>query len=146
MHLSGSWLLFGQVTEDLRACSMFKAGIPKVKVLICNWEAQVNPKGPHNWLPFSQGPNKPSKWFKCMSEEPSSLICGIALPTYMWGFRGSNSPSVKRPSTWMAREERMKLGMCKWATGPGLTSDLSPFSGDLMSLMVCESGFLQVLF
>lgn len=80
MHLSWSWLLFGQVMRDLRAYSSFQGWeSQRWKCCLCNWAAHINPKGQHNWLPLSQGTTKPSKWFKCMSEEPSSLNCGIAL-------------------------------------------------------------------
>lgn len=112
MHLSWSWLLFGQVMKDLRAYSSFQGWeSQRWKCCLYNWEVHIIPKGQHNWLPLSQGTTKPSKWFKCMSEEPSSLKCGIALSVYMWGFQGSDFASVaEEPSTWNCKRRENEIG------------------------------------
>lgn len=72
MHLSWSRLLFGQVMKDLRAYSSFQGWeSQRWKCCLYNWEAE--PQGSTQLTALSQGTTKPSKWFKCMSEEPSSL-------------------------------------------------------------------------
>lgn len=136
MHLRGSWLLFGQVMRDRRAYSSFQGwGSQRWKCCLCNWEAHVNPKGQHNWLPLSQGTTKPSKWFKCMSEEPTSLSCGIAFPIYMWDFQGSNFPPVaEEPSTWNCKRGENGIGYVQVTYRARF--DLFPFSGVLMSLSI----------